>query len=226
VEAPQLVAECENLALVVHSETDGRSTSGESEATETVVQPAKSWPELRQVCSEPELWIFVGLILGIVALFLPWWGISGPSGFEYGLSTGFSGWGIAYFVCWLVVMTFLFVRTIGRDAVKAFELPFAEWLVYAFGGVFMFMSALIVWATIPSQSPLGLDSSLLNATPGYSIGVRFGWWLAVFSKGPKNPGYNSPCGTGLHGKSSRIASRTRASWFQSWRRCASSQLVS
>ena len=94
---------------------------------------AKSAPA---IWLNPEAVVVLGIVLGVVSLFLPWWSWTlSASGGTYDTAvpqtmmitaTGFQGWGIVYFVIWLILVAFLFVRTVGRVAVRTFTLPFAD----------------------------------------------------------------------------------------------------
>ena len=91
--------------------------------------------------SQPEVVVALGIVLALLSLFLPWWSWTlGQTADTYDTSlpesitvtaTGFQGWGIVYFVISLVLVAFLFTRTIGRDAVRSIPLPFADWVFYA-----------------------------------------------------------------------------------------------
>jgi hypothetical protein len=90
-------------------------------------------------------------------------------------ATGFQGWGIVYFVIWLVLVAFLFVRTVGRDAVRTVTLPFADWVFYVWAGALMAVCLLIARDTAST----GL--SLEQGSIGLVLGFRAGWWLAMLA---------------------------------------------
>ncbi len=106
--------------------------------------------------SLPEKLLAVGLAVGAIAMFMPWWGYSygNTFKFEYVVSggsmvtNGFGGWGIVYFLALLVAGSLLFLRTLGADAVTDFDLPVADWFVYGVCAILMGVSALAVWDSL------------------------------------------------------------------------------
>jgi hypothetical protein len=125
-----------------------------------------------ELAAHPEWILAAGFGLGIVALFLPWWAFS-PAGQPFGLVggvgiTGLSGWGIGYFIVWLVGTTLLLLRTVARDAVLDFDPPVADWFVFGACGVLMAIFALTT-----------LDWLFFGGVG--QMGLRYGWWLAMIS---------------------------------------------
>lgn len=155
--------------------TDSTQQEAPTAFSESAHSPERQ-PTVSALARTPTVWITAGVALGIIALFLPWWGFSGPEGTVLSPSNGFSGWGTLYFVCWFLVGGFIFLRTVGREAVRDLALPFADWLAYFLGGILMSISVLAVWASIPSS-----EEGIPFSTAGISAGTRPGWWVALMA---------------------------------------------
>lgn len=106
------------------------------------------------------------LFVGLIALLLPWFGVS--TVFESASINGFHSWGLAYFVAWLVGAAFWAVSLFRPEAISGGTVQ--PWQVFMAIGIFMAIFALIYWADAPSASFEG---------GAVSYGVRFGWFMAL-----------------------------------------------
>lgn len=114
-----------------------------------------------------------GFALGIIAMYLPWWGlyVDAPRGFFGGPAfTGFSEWGIGYFIVWLGGTGLYIIRTVCRDADLGVRLPVADWFGYAAAGTLMGLFAL----TVPDSLLVG--GGTVDLSP-----LRYGWVLAMIA---------------------------------------------
>ena len=71
---------------------------------------------------------------------------------------------MAYFVVWLVAASFLFLRIVGKGAIKPVELPFKDWLVYVFTAALMGLFSVLAWGSQPYAGDFFMGS---------------GWWLGL-----------------------------------------------
>ena len=119
----------------------------------------------------PSYLLAPGFVLGLVAMYLPWWGIGGL--FTLGSNvTGFSDWGIGYFIAWLAGTLLFLVRNVFPDADLSVRLPIADWFLFTCVGGLMVIFALTV---IDFLSLGGGNSFSLTGTHD----IRFGWFIAI-----------------------------------------------
>jgi hypothetical protein len=99
----------------------------------------------------PERFLALGLVLGAVAMFTPWWAYTYPypgwNGFgelvrmESAQINGFGNWGILYLLSLLVVGALLFMRSRWGGHLSELELPVDDWFIYGWSAVLMGISA-------------------------------------------------------------------------------------
>jgi hypothetical protein len=119
-------------------------------------------------------------LVALIAVFLPWYGVSyscsGPycAGFSGGSSTsGFTSWGILFFLAALVLVLFAALRIFGGEAVKLPALPLQDWMINVILCAVMLASALLFWLTNNSGgSYSGFGGSV-------SAGITWGWFVAL-----------------------------------------------
>ncbi len=122
----------------------------------------------------------VGLVVAIIAVFLPWYsvsancgGIVGCAGLNYSASAG----GLSYWTGWLFFLAVLaglalfIVRTF-MPHVTVPALPQTDAMLFTFIGVFMAVMA-ILW--------LLLGSGTTTSGPGYSAGPSFGLFVGLIA---------------------------------------------
>ncbi|GAC1343219.1 MAG: hypothetical protein NVSMB29_15710 [Candidatus Dormibacteria bacterium] len=117
-----------------------------------------------------------GLIVGLIALFLPWYSASsngGVAGFNFSVSVnGFSHWtGLLYLLAVLVGLALFVVRHF-VPTVKVPELPQPDAMLYLAIGAFMAVMAILY---------LLLGSGTTVSGPGYSAGPSFGLFIGLIA---------------------------------------------
>jgi hypothetical protein len=131
--------------------------------------------------SNGDIAVGAGLIIGLIALFLPWYsysssdnGIAGVTGgFSYsGSVSGLNYWtGWFFFLAVLVGLALIILRTfVPSVAIPA--LPLNDSMTYIVVGAVMAVAALL-WLVI------GAPASFSG--PGYSAGVSFGLFIGVIT---------------------------------------------
>ncbi len=124
--------------------------------------------------SNGDIAVGVGLIIGLIALFLPWYSYSYSTGSIAGVTSGFSDsasvGGLSYWTGWffflfvLIGLALIILRTFA-PTVAIPALPLNDSMTYIVVGVVMAVAALL-WLL------LGAPASFSG--PGYSAGVSFG----------------------------------------------------
>ncbi|MGO8686598.1 MAG: hypothetical protein ACLQT7_05330 [Candidatus Dormibacteria bacterium] len=131
--------------------------------------------------SNGQLLIGGGLILALINWFIPWWwgysssytgssefGIAGGS--YSGGTSGFGLWsGILGFIVLLVLIALFALRTFAPQVVPA--LPFADWMIYGVGGVFILLMVVLFLTYAGGASYSGAG---YNFSAGISIGFFVG----------------------------------------------------
>ncbi len=124
--------------------------------------------------------IGVGLIVSLIAVFLPWYsvsancgGIVGCAGFNYSASVG----ALSYWAGWLFFLALLagivlFVLRSFAPNVNVPELPQTDAMLYTIIGIFMAVMA-VLW--------LLLGSGTTVSGPGYSAGPSFGLFIGLIA---------------------------------------------
>ncbi len=122
----------------------------------------------------------VGLIIGLIASFLPWYSASYNCGGVTGLACGsfnssvgaLSGWsGWLFFLAVLVGLVFWVLRSF-VPTVQIPALPRSDAVLYTILGIFMAVMALLYLVTYGGLSGSG---------PGYSVGPSFGLFIGVIT---------------------------------------------
>jgi hypothetical protein len=124
--------------------------------------------------------IGVGLIVSLIAVFLPWYsvsancgGIVGCAGFNYSASVGalsyWSGW--LFFLALLAGLVLFVLRTFVPN-VSVPALPQTDAMLYTIIGIFMAVMA-VLW--------LLLGSGTTVSGPGYSAGPSFGLFVGLIA---------------------------------------------
>jgi len=126
--------------------------------------------------SNADLLVGGGIILALINWFIPWWytwnfSCSG-SAFCVNVSSGVSGFGlwsgILGFIVLLVLIALFVVRLFAPTALPA--LPVADWMIYAIGGVFILLMAILFFTYAPGVSG-----------PGYSAGISIGFFVGIIT---------------------------------------------
>jgi hypothetical protein len=123
--------------------------------------------------------IGIGLVVALIAVFLPWFsysfncgGIAGcgiGGSFSFGALSYWSGW---FFFLALLVGLVLFVLRTFVPTVTIPQLPQTDAMIYMIIGIFMALMA-IIW--------LLLFSSASYSGPGYSAGSGFGLYVGLIA---------------------------------------------
>jgi hypothetical protein len=126
--------------------------------------------------SNGELILGAGLVVALINWFIPWWwtysftysGIGGIN--TSGGASGFSdGWGWLGFIVLLALIALFALRAFAPQVLPA--LPFADYLIYAVGGVVILLIA-VLFLTYANGSYSG---------PGYSEGISIGFFLGLIA---------------------------------------------
>lgn len=117
-----------------------------------------------------------GLIVALIAVFLPWYRASadsGPNGYNFSVSiNGLSHWtGVLFFLALLVGIALFVIRNF-VPTVKVPTLPQPDAMLYLGIGAFMAVMAILF---------LVLGSGATISGPGYSAGPSFGLFLALLA---------------------------------------------
>jgi hypothetical protein len=130
--------------------------------------------------SNGDLAVAVGLIVGFVAVFLPWYGVSysysgtalgslGSYSSSVGALSGWSGW--LFFLVVLIGIALFALRTFA-PSVALPAMPLEDAMLYIITGVAMVVFALLYLLTYGAGGASG---------PGYSVGVSFGLFVGVIA---------------------------------------------
>jgi hypothetical protein len=130
--------------------------------------------------SNGDLAVAGGLIVGLVATFLPWYGVSysysgtalgslGSYSSSVGALSGWSGW--LFFLAVLVGIALFALRTF-VPTVALPALPLVDSMLYIIIGLAMAVFALLYLVTYGGGGVSG---------PGYSVGVSFGLWIGILA---------------------------------------------
>ena len=121
-----------------------------------------------------------GALIALIAVFFPWYGVSyscsGPycAGLSGGASTsGFTSWGILFFLAALVLVVFSAIRIFGGASVKLPALPMEDWMINVILVAIMIVASVLFYLTNNNGgSYSGLGGSA-------SAGISWGWWVAL-----------------------------------------------
>jgi hypothetical protein len=122
--------------------------------------------------------IGIGLVVALIAVFLPWYGASFNCGNVSGLACGsyntsvgaLSGWaGWLFFLAVLVGLAFFVLRTF-VPTVQLPALPQSDAVLFVILGIFMAVMAILYLVTYGGVSGSG---------PGYSVGPSFGLFVGL-----------------------------------------------
>jgi preprotein translocase subunit SecG len=129
--------------------------------------------------SNGDLTVGVGLIVGLIALFLPWYSYSYNTGSIAGVSSGFSSsgsvgglnyWTGWFFFLFVLIGLALILLRLFAPATAVPALPINDSMTYIVCGAVMAVAALL-WLLI------GAPASFSG--PGYSEGVSFGLFVGL-----------------------------------------------
>jgi hypothetical protein len=123
-----------------------------------------------------------GALVALIAVFFPWYGVSysysGPVGGGIsggGSTSGFTSWGILFFLAALVLVVFAAIRLFGGASVKLPALPMEDWMISLILCAVMIVAALLYFLTANGGSSYsGIGGSV-------SAGVSWGWFVAVIA---------------------------------------------
>ncbi|HZU76067.1 MAG TPA: hypothetical protein VFA70_04835 [Dehalococcoidia bacterium] len=125
--------------------------------------------------SNGDLAVGIGLIIGIISAFLPWYSVSvsGPGGLSVsdGAFVYWAGW--LFFIAALVGLIFWIMRSFVAQ-VSMPQLPATDAVLYLVVGILMIVLALIWWLAA------GGTSTSINGA-GVSAGVSWGLWLGLIA---------------------------------------------
>jgi len=126
--------------------------------------------------SNGDVTVAAGLIVGFIATFLPWYGVSyslgtgiGNFSNSVGALSSWSGW-LFFLVVLIGIALFVFRTLLPTVALPA--LPIDDALTYLIVGIVMVIMALLYLLTYGASGASG---------PGYSVGVSFGLFLGIIA---------------------------------------------
>ena len=133
----------------------------------------------------PDWLVGIGVLVALIAMFLPWYsvsintsGVSGVSGVELSSSVdGFHNWGILSFIAILAVGGLFALRTFGSSNQAA--LPVEDWLAYAIGGGVIVLGAVIFWL----ETGGGESNAYASAGPDFGLFIAIAAGIAVAAGG-------------------------------------------
>ncbi len=130
--------------------------------------------------SNTDLILGGGLVVALINWFIPWWwtfsftytGITGVAGLsDSGGASGFSdGWGILGFIVLLALIALFAVRVFAPNVLP--PLPVADWTLYAGGGAFLVLMAVLFLTYAGGANDSG---------PGYHEGISIGFFLGLLT---------------------------------------------
>jgi hypothetical protein len=127
--------------------------------------------------SNADLILGGGLLVALINWFIPWWytwkfntaGILNIN--EGGGISGFGLWsGVLGFIVLLVLIALFALRAFAPQALPA--LPVVDWMIYAAGGAFILLMAVIFLTYAAGASGSG---------PGFSAGISIGFYLGLLT---------------------------------------------
>ncbi len=130
--------------------------------------------------SNGELVLGGALVVALINWFIPWWwaysfnysSISGLGGLNSSGGIGglgsWSGW--LGFLALLVLIALFVIRTFAPQVLPA--LPAADYLIYAVGGVFIFLMVVLF---------LTYAGGVGGSGPGYSAGISIGFFIGLIT---------------------------------------------
>ncbi|HZT95766.1 MAG TPA: hypothetical protein VFB34_02905 [Chloroflexota bacterium] len=117
-----------------------------------------------------------GLILAIVAMFLPWSSAACPAGCPGHIlgpsQNGFHNWGALYFFAWLVAALALTGEMLTGNRVFR-GLVLDDWVLYLIAGLLMVAALLFYY----------FGANLGSTIAGIRLNVQYGWILAMVGAG-------------------------------------------
>lgn len=133
--------------------------------------------------SNTDLILGGGLVVALINWFIPWWytssaSCSGCGLGNYNVSAGISGFGlwsgILGFIVLLALIALFAVRVFAPNVLP--PLPVADWMLYAGGGVFLVLMA-VIFLTYAA----GTGGSVSGAGYSYSSGISIGFFLGLLT---------------------------------------------
>jgi hypothetical protein len=121
-----------------------------------------------------------GLLVGLITVFLPWYGVSysysgvglgaaGNFSSSVGALSSWSGW--LFFLAVLIGIALFVLRTFLSTAALP-ALPLDDAMLYLIAGIVMVVTALLFLLTYGGSGASG---------PGYSVGVSFGLFIGIIA---------------------------------------------
>jgi hypothetical protein len=137
--------------------------------------------------SNGDLILGAGLVVALINWFIPWWWaasssysgagasyLGGAANYSVGIS-GFGLWsGLLGFIVLLVMIALFAIRSFAPQVLPA--LPVADWMIYAGGGVFILLMA-IIFLTYAS----GGNSNVSGSGYSFSSGISIGFFIALLT---------------------------------------------
>ncbi len=119
--------------------------------------------------------IGIGLLVGLIAVFLPWYRVSFEGGVLGNYSNGVSGFnfwtGLLFFLAVLVGIALFVIRNFAHQ-VKLPDIGQPDGILYLGIGAFMAVMAIVYWLTTSGDNISG---------PGFSSGPSFGLFLGLLA---------------------------------------------